>query len=101
MARKQISENKVVVSSSAAAPARRKSVSPNRVARPLAVEVPSAPVSGPEVLPVAPAAQMAVPAESLQTAVARLAHSYWEARGCQGGSAEADWLRAEQELLAK
>lgn len=29
---------------------------------------------------------------------ARLAYSYWEARSCQGGSAEEDWLRAEQEL---
>lgn len=30
--------------------------------------------------------------------VARLAYSYWEARGFQGGSAENDWLRAEGEL---
>jgi hypothetical protein len=30
--------------------------------------------------------------------VARLAYSYWEARGCQGGSPEEDWLRAEDEL---
>lgn len=30
--------------------------------------------------------------------VARLAYSYWEARGYQGGSPEEDWLRAEQEL---
>jgi hypothetical protein len=30
--------------------------------------------------------------------VASLAYSYWVARGCQGGSPEADWLRAEQEL---
>jgi hypothetical protein len=41
------------------------------------------------------------PVESLQDAVARLAYAYWEARGCQGGSPEADWLRAEQELSAK
>ena len=32
--------------------------------------------------------------------VVRLAHSYWEARGCQGGSAEEDWFRAERELRA-
>lgn len=31
-------------------------------------------------------------------AIARLAYSYWEARGCCGGSAEEDWLRAEREL---
>ncbi len=30
--------------------------------------------------------------------IARLAYSYWEARGCKGGSAEEDWVRAEQEL---
>jgi hypothetical protein len=30
--------------------------------------------------------------------IARLAHSIWEARGCAGGSATEDWLRAEREL---
>ncbi len=33
--------------------------------------------------------------------VARLAYLLWEARGGQGGSAEEDWLRAEQEFLKK
>ena len=33
--------------------------------------------------------------------IARLARSYWEARGCTGGSPEEDWLRAEQELTAR
>ncbi len=31
-------------------------------------------------------------------ALARLAYSYWEARGYTGGSPEDDWLRAEREL---
>ena len=31
-------------------------------------------------------------------AIARLAYSYWVARGYTGGSAEEDWLRAEREL---
>jgi len=31
-------------------------------------------------------------------AVARLAYSYWEARGFIGGSPEEDWLRAEREV---
>jgi len=31
-------------------------------------------------------------------AVARLAYSYWEARGFVGGSPEEDWLRAEHEI---
>lgn len=30
--------------------------------------------------------------------IARLAYSYWEARGFQGGSPEQDWFRAEEEL---
>jgi len=30
--------------------------------------------------------------------IARLAYSYWEARGWKHGSAEQDWLRAEREL---
>jgi len=33
--------------------------------------------------------------------IARLAYSYWEARGCQGGSADEDWFRAEKELRAQ
>lgn len=32
--------------------------------------------------------------------IARLAYSYWEERGRQGGSPEEDWLRAERELRA-
>jgi hypothetical protein len=31
--------------------------------------------------------------------IARLAHSFWEARGRTDGSAVEDWLRAERELL--
>jgi hypothetical protein len=30
--------------------------------------------------------------------IARLAYSYWEARGRNGGNPEEDWLRAEQQL---
>jgi len=30
--------------------------------------------------------------------IARLAYSYWEARGFTGGSPEEDWLRAEREI---
>jgi hypothetical protein len=91
-----------VVSSTAAAPARRKSVSAKRVTRPTVVEMSNAPVSEPEVLSVVAAAVVSeTPAESYQDAVARLAYSYWAARGYQGGSPEADWLRAEQELRVK
>jgi hypothetical protein len=33
--------------------------------------------------------------------IANLAYLYWEARGCQGGSAEEDWMRAERELRTR
>jgi Protein of unknown function (DUF2934) len=32
--------------------------------------------------------------------IALLAYARWQQRGCPEGSAEEDWLRAEQELLA-
>ena len=99
MTRKRVSENQVAVSSAAAAPARRKSASPKRVARPSTVGNYNTPVSEPEVLSTEPAA-VAMPAESFQEAVACLAYSYAEARGFVGGSPEEDWLRAEQELRA-
>ena len=30
--------------------------------------------------------------------IAKLAHSYWEGRGCPEGSPQEDWFRAEKEL---
>lgn len=33
--------------------------------------------------------------------IAVLAYTYWEQRGCQGGSPFEDWLRAERELKAR
>lgn len=33
--------------------------------------------------------------------IARLAYTFWEQRGCQGGSPEEDWLRAENELRGR
>jgi hypothetical protein len=36
-----------------------------------------------------------------QEEIAVLAYSYWEARGCQGGSPQQDWFQAEQELKSR
>ena len=36
-----------------------------------------------------------------QEEIARLAYSYWEARGGEGGSSDDDWFRAEQEVRRK
>ena len=33
--------------------------------------------------------------------IAKLAYFYWEARGCQIGTGEEDWTRAERELLSR
>ena len=92
MARKQSSENPLVVSAgAAAAPARRKSTTTKRtVSSTIAVEV-----------PVVAAETSAAPiAAPTYDQVAALAYSFWEARGYQGGSQEEDWLRAEQQLSA-
>jgi hypothetical protein len=32
--------------------------------------------------------------------IALLAFGYWVQRGCQGGSAEEDWFRAEREMVS-
>jgi len=38
---------------------------------------------------------------NLHEEIARLAYSYWEARGYQGGSPEEDWYRAEREIRSQ
>jgi hypothetical protein len=40
----------------------------------------------------------APPLEIAYEEIARLAYSYWEARGSEEGSADEDWARAEEEL---
>jgi hypothetical protein len=37
---------------------------------------------------------------TIEDQIAQMAYALWEARGGNGGSAEDDWLRAEQEILA-
>jgi hypothetical protein len=40
-------------------------------------------------------------AVSTQEKIALLAYSYWEERGCTGGSPEDDWFRAERAILGE
>jgi len=47
------------------------------------------------------AASATVSEQSIQEEIARLAYLLWEERGGVGGSPEEDWLRAEQEILAR
>jgi hypothetical protein len=39
--------------------------------------------------------------EPTRDEIALQAYLYWEERGCEGGSSEEDWLRAEQELRSR
>ena len=99
MTRKRTFEKDLVVSAAGApAPARRKAATRprgQRDAEPVASVAPTA--TEPEI--VAPQAEVVVAVQTpTYEAIAKLAYSYWEARGYQGGSAEEDWVRAEQEL---
>ena len=108
MTQKRTNENDRLVSgNAAAAPARRKAARARSKHSGTPAETPVIAASAePEasqvtasVPPVEPAAAIAAPSlEPSREAIARLAYSYWEARGCQGGSAEEDWLRAEVEV---
>ncbi len=94
MARKSTQTSEPIVSSSgqgaASAPAKKHRSSHAQTSR-------SLPESEGSTAAIASLAQAVSPPDE----VARLAYSYWEARGCQGGSPEEDWLRAEQELRTK
>jgi hypothetical protein len=94
MARKQTSENKSVMTSAAApAPARRPAAPAKRAPRAAAAKTVKTEVPQ----------EISTPAATAPTfeEISRLAHSYWEARGCVDGSPEQDWLRAERELAGK
>lgn len=71
--------------------------------------IPSPALTIPPVAPAAEPVKKAAPAKAKAASpaiaaitdgeIARLAYSYAEARGFQGGSPDADWYRAKQELL--
>ena len=102
MARKHKSENDLVLSTGAAVPPRHK---PARAARSKysapPVEQPESSCSEMPSVTAEPVPVSATPKPVSQDEIARLAYSYWEARGRQGGSAEEDWQRAERELSAR
>jgi hypothetical protein len=89
MASKKTSSNNIVVSTASPAPPRKRTERA-RFMKP--VETPSLTAMD----------QYPTPANApSQDEIASLAYLYWEARGCQGGSPEEDWTRAEQELRAR
>jgi hypothetical protein len=99
MTRKRTSENDLVASG-AASPARRKAATRPRAKRAAEQAEPLAPAAAEQetAAPQADAAILAAAIVPSDREIASLAFSYWEARGCQGGCPEEDWLRAEAEL---
>jgi hypothetical protein len=92
MTRKRNTENEVVVSPAAGAvPSRRKSTARRPHAPVTERETPATPSVD------APTTEY----EPTYEEIALQAYLYWEERGCQGGSSEEDWLRAEHELRAR
>lgn len=100
MASKRASEKKVLMSSGAAqtSPNRKPSASRRTPRSDKPIESVETPVAEPEIT-IAVATVSTSETMSAET-IAALAYSYWQARGCMGGSPEEDWLRAEQELRA-
>lgn len=99
MTRKRSSESEFSVSPSAGvAPARRKTAANTRTrkkASETVVEVSSDAVA---TAPVEQTTESPATYQPTYAEIAALAYSLWEARGCQGGSPEEDWLVAEQQL---
>jgi hypothetical protein len=85
MSHKRVSDKEIVVSASV--PNRHKPAT-TRAKRSAAVVAVAPETQTPQELP-------------SREQIAALAYSYWVGRGRQGGSPEADWLHAEQELAAK
>jgi|SRR5689334_21934822 hypothetical protein len=94
MPRKITPENDVILSTGGAAP--RRQTANSRAKRAKTTGISS---SIENLTPVT--AEPSTVTEPSQEEIAALAFSYWEARGCQGGSQEEDWLRAEQQLRAR
>ncbi len=97
MPKKRTAENEMIVpAASAAAPVRRKTAPRTRPQHSVEATTISEPV-------VAAVEKVEVAAVTTPTreAIARLAYSFWEARGYQGGSPDEDWQRAEQQLRKK
>ena len=113
MTRKRVTDNDVVVSSGAGAvPTRRKASTRSRakhtpVTEPEVTETPALNPATDLIADTTATLEAPVLTEALLVAtvdeptreeIALQAYLFWEERGCQGGSAEEDWIRAEAEL---
>jgi len=99
MPRKTNPENEVSLSPTSAAPARPRRARTTARVRPTPAAKSPAASHDSDALERSPqAGTVAVDEELSHEEIARVAYALWEDRGCQGGSPEEDWLRAEQQL---
>jgi len=89
-------ENEIAIPAASAAVRRKSSTTPRSKHL-----LKTSPVATPEVDTVVEVAEEQAVYTPSETEIAALAYTYWAGRGCQGGSPEEDWLRAEKELRAK
>jgi hypothetical protein len=90
MPKNRNSENDIAVSGAGVAPRRQPSPKPRAKRSSKPVEIPAVEITSADAV-----------SEPTPEEIAQLAYSYWEARGGQGGSAEEDWIRAEESLRAQ
>src|SRR5438067_13520908 len=91
-------KNLVMTAGSRSAPSRRKAAISKRGSRAAAAPISTTDAASTPAFETANTEPEASVQNPSQEQIAALAHSYWVARDCQGGSPEEDWLRAEQEL---
>lgn len=101
MPRKTSPEKDPISSPASPAAARSRRAATSRTQHPAkAADSPAMPDRDQET-PARAEAAVAVDRELSHEQIARLAYALWEARGCQYGNPEEDWLRAEQELRGR
>jgi DUF2934 family protein len=98
MPRKNNPEKDIVITSGGVAAARpKRTIAASRAKRPAATTASPA-ISEPEEETVTSVTAFVTKRQLSHEEIARVAYSLWEARGCQHGSAEEDWRRAEEQL---
>jgi hypothetical protein len=102
MARVRKNEMSADMNAAASAPVRRRTVPPARKRTPSKPDGAAGELEQDESLPELAVAVISEPAlveyAPAHEEIAALAYAYWLERGCFGGDAEQDWLRAEGEL---
>ena len=99
MSKKRNTASESMISSGTAPARARKHAPAKRNTDPVVEGSPSTDTTNPAATPADATSTNSVVVETpTSEEIARLAYSYWEARGYHGGSPEEDWLRAEQEI---